>query len=203
MIRIYYHVYGINNVDEIIDEQLTLLNQIKEPFKLTVGLSVSNESYDYNHLLDKITPNIIKYNENEFLTISLIQQDKIEDDDYIFYFHTKGASKINTKLYEKESNWRKVLNYYLITKYVDVLKNLKEHNTFGFQLEEMNSGVDIYSGNFWWATGKYIKTINTDNVDKTNRYNAELNFIQNGENWKPNYIKKSFETVLKKNINLI
>jgi hypothetical protein len=203
MIRIYYHVYGINGVDEIIDEQLTSLNEIKEPFKLTVGLSVSNELYDYNHLLDKITPNVIKYNENEFLTISLIQQDKIEDDDYIFYFHTKGASKINTKLYEKESNWRKVLNYYLITKYVDVLKNLKEHNTFGFQLEEMNSGVDIYSGNFWWATGKYIKTINTDNVDKTNRYNAELNFIQNGENWKPNYIKKSFETALKKNINLI
>ena len=203
MIRIYYHVYGIDGVDKIIDEQLTSLNEIKEPFKLTVGLSVSNESYDYNHLLDKITPNVIKYNENEFLTISLIQQDKIEDDDYIFYFHTKGASKINTKLYEKESNWRKVLNYYLITKYKDVLKNLKEHNTFGFQLEEMDRGIDIYSGNFWWATGKYIKTIDTDNVDKTNRYNAELNFIQNGENWKPNYIKKSFETALKKNTNLI
>jgi hypothetical protein len=203
MIKIYYHVYGINGVDEIIDEQLTSLNEIKEPFKLTVGLSVSNELYDYNHLLDKINPEVIKYNESEFLTLNLIQQDDIEDDDYVFYFHTKGASKINTKLYEKESNWRKVLNYYLITKYVDVLKNLKEHNTFGFQLEEMNSGVDIYSGNFWWATGKYIKTINTDNVDKTNRYNAELNFIQNGENWKPNYIKKSFETALKKNINLI
>ena len=70
-------------------------------------------------------------------------------------------------------------------------------------MEELANGMDIYSGNFWWATGKYIKTINTDNVDKTNRYNAELNFIQNGENWKPNYIKKSFETALKKNTNLI
>jgi hypothetical protein len=28
MIKIYYHVYGIDNVDEIIDEQLTLLNKI-------------------------------------------------------------------------------------------------------------------------------------------------------------------------------
>ena len=200
MIRIYYHVYGINNVDDIIDEQLTLLNQIKEPFKLTVGLSVSNELYDYNHLLDKINPKVIKYKENEFLTINLIQQDKIEDDDYIFYFHTKGASKINTKLYEKESNWRKILNYFLITQYEDVLKNLKEHNTFGYQLEEMDNGIDIYSGNFWWATGKYIKTINTDNIDMADRYNAELNFIQNGLNWKPHYIKKR---MLIKNMNLI
>jgi hypothetical protein len=200
MIRIYYHVYGIDGVDKIIDEQLTLLNEIKEPFILNVGLSVSNELYDHNHLLEKINPEVIKHNENEFLTINLIQQDKIEDDDYIFYFHTKGASKINTKLYEKESNWRKILNYYLITQYEDVLKNLKEHNTFGFQLEEMDMGIDIYSGNFWWATGKYIKTINTDNVDKTNRYNAELNFIQNGLNWKPHYVMRR---LLRKNMTII
>lgn len=200
MIRIYYHVYGVDNVDEIIDEQLASLNEIKEPFKLTVGLSVSNELYDYNHLLDKINPEVIKYNESEFLTLNLIQQDDIEDDDYVFYFHTKGASKINTKLYEKESNWRKILNFYLITKYADFLKNLEKHNTAGFQMETLDSGIDIYSGNFWWATGKYIKTINTDNVDKTNRYNAELNFIQNGENWNPYYTKR---IIPKENMNLI
>ena len=200
MIRIYYHVYGVDDVDKIIDEQLTLLNEIKEPFKLTVGLSVSNESYNYNRLLDKISPNIIKYCENEFLTLNLIQQDNIEDDDYIFYFHTKGASKINTGLYELESNWRKILNYYLITKYVEVIKNLKEYNTFGYQLEELDNGINIYSGNFWWSTGKYIKTINTDDVDKTDRYNAELNFIQNGKNWNPFFITKK---MLLKNMTII
>jgi hypothetical protein len=200
MIRIYYHVYGIDNVDEIVDEQLLLLNAIKEPFKLTVGLSVSNESYNNDNLLDKINPNIIKYNENEFLTLNLIQQDDIEDDDCILYLHTKGASKINTSLYEKESNWRKLLNYYLIVRYSDAIKNLNEYNTFGYQLEELNNGVDIYSGNFWWATGKYIKTINTNNVDKTDRYNAELKFIQNGENWKPHFLARK---LLLKNMNLI
>jgi hypothetical protein len=200
MIRIYYHVYGVDDVDKIIDEQLTLLNEIKEPFKLTVGLSVSNESYDYNGLLDKISPSILKYGENEFLTLNLIQQDDIEDDDYIFYFHTKGASKINTGLYELESNWRKNLNYYLITKYTEVIRNLKEYNTFGYQLEELDNGINIYSGNFWWSTGKYIKTINTDDVDKTDRYNAELKFIQNGENWNPFFITKK---MLLKNMTII
>jgi hypothetical protein len=200
MIRIYYHVYGVDDVDKIIDEQLTLLNEMKEPFKLTVGLSVSNESYNYDNLLNKIKPNIIKYGDNEFLTLNLIQQDNIEDDDYIFYFHTKGASKINTGLYELESNWRKHLSYYLITKYVEVIKNLKEYNTFGYQLEQLDNGIDIYSGNFWWSTGKYIKTINTDDVDKTDRYNAELKFIQNGENWNPFFITKK---MLLKNMTII
>lgn len=200
MIRIYYHIYGVDNVDEIVDEQITLLNTIKEPFKLTVGLSVSNESYNYNNLLNKINPSIIKYNENEFLTLNLIQEDDIEDDDFIFYLHTKGASKLKSSLYEKESDWRKILNYYLIVKYESVLKNLDGYNTFGYQLEELENGIDIYSGNFWWATGKYVKTINTDNVDKSDRYNAELKFIQNGSYWMPNYIKIK---KLKKNMSLI
>jgi len=200
MIRIYYHVYGIDNVDEIIDEQLALLEAIEEPFKLTVGLSVSNEMYNYNNLLNKINPKIIKYNENEFITLDLMQQDDIEDEDYIFYFHTKGASKLKLELYRKESDWRKILNHYLIVRYSDALKNLNDYNTFGFQLEELENGINIYSGNFWWATGKYIKTINTNNVDKSDRYNAELNFIQNGSNWKPNYVKIK---KLKKNMSLI
>ena len=200
MIKIYYHVYGIDNVNEIIDEQLTLLNKIKEPFKLTVGLSVSNESYNYDYLLDKINPKIIKHGENEFLTLNLIELDDIEDDDYIFYFHTKGASKLNTNLYKKEYSWRQLLNFILITQYQNAIKNLEEYNTFGYQLEELSNGIDIYSGNFWWSTGKYIKTINTETVDKSDRYNAELNFIQRGIDWKPQYIKRK---LLTKNMSLI
>ncbi len=200
MIKIYYHVYGIDDVDKIIDEQIELLNKIKEPFELTVGLSVSDNSYNYDYLLSKINPKIIKHGENEFLTLNIIEQDNIEDDDYVFYFHTKGASKLNTKLYKKEYNWRQVLNFKLIKQYESAINNLKNHNTYGYQLEELDNGINIYSGNFWWATGEYIKTINTTNIDKNNRYNAELNFIQNGKNWNPYFIKRK---LLKKNMNLI
>jgi len=200
MIRIYYHVYAVDGVEKIIDEQLTLLDKIKEPYELSVGLSVSDSTFDYDHLLKRINPKIIKHNDNEFLTLNIIEQDNIDDNDYIFYFHTKGASKINIPLYEKESNWRRILNHHLIVDYEKVLNGLGNFNTYGFQLEELENGTDIYSGNFWWSTGKYIKTINTDNVDKTNRYNAELNFIQNGDNWNPNFLKRK---LLIKNMNLI
>jgi hypothetical protein len=43
----------------------------------------------------------------------------------------------------------------------------------------------MYSGNFWWMTGQYAKTIDISNVDITNRCNAELQYIQMGVNWKP------------------
>lgn len=43
----------------------------------------------------------------------------------------------------------------------------------------------IYSGNFWWMTGKYAKTIDIDNVDITRRRNAECEYIQMGKDWKP------------------
>jgi hypothetical protein len=200
MIRIYYHVYAIDGVERIIDEQLTLLDNIKEPYELIVGLSISNLTFNYDHLLKMINPKIIKHNDNEFLTINLIEQDIIDDDDYIFYLHTKGASKINTPFYDKVSNWRRILNHHLIIDYKKVLKSLENFNTCGFQLEELENGINIYSGNFWWSTGKYIKTINTDNIDKTNRYDAELNFIQNGDNWNPYFLKRK---LLKKNMILI
>ena len=114
MIRIYYHVYAVDGVEEIIDEQLTLLDKIKEPYELSVGLSISDTTFNYDHLLKKINPKIIKNNDNEFLTLNIIERDNIDNNDYIFYFHTKGASNIKTNLYELESNWRKILNYNLI-----------------------------------------------------------------------------------------
>lgn len=200
MIRIYYHVYAVKGVEEIIDEQLTLLDKIKEPYELSVGLSVSDSTFNYDHLLKRINPKIIKNYNNEFLTLNLIEQDNIDDDDYIFYLHTKGASKINTGRYELESNWRRILNYNLIIEYNKALSSLENSNTYGFQLEELDNGINVYSGNFWWATGNYIKTINTENIDKSNRYNAELNFIQNGINWNPCFVKRKVQI---KNMKLI
>jgi hypothetical protein len=42
MIRIYYHVYGIDNVDEIVDEQLSLLNAKLAHLRELVELCIWN-----------------------------------------------------------------------------------------------------------------------------------------------------------------
>lgn len=192
MIKIYYHVYAIENVETIVEEQLSLLQRIKQPMELKIGLSVCRPDFDYRSLLNLISPHVINYEDNEFLTLNLILGDEIKDEDFVFYLHTKGASKMNTPLYEVESHWRGLMNENLITNYKGVITKLKHHNTYGFLLEELEGGRDIYSGNFWWATGTYVKTIDLTGVDPKNRYNAELNFIQRGKNWNPYYITRKF-----------
>jgi hypothetical protein len=190
MIKVYYHVYAIENVESIVEEQLSLLQRIKQPMELKIGLSVCRPDFNYQPLLSVINPHIIGYEDNEFLTLNLILNDRIEDEDFVFYLHTKGASKMHTPLYEVESHWRGLMNRNLITSYQWAIAKLKHHNTCGFLLEELEGGRDIYSGNFWWATGAYVKTIDITGVDTKDRYNAELNFIQRGKNWNPYYITR-------------
>jgi hypothetical protein len=46
MIRIYYHIYAIEGVESIINEQLTLIKKcINQPYSLTIGISVSEINY--------------------------------------------------------------------------------------------------------------------------------------------------------------
>ena len=78
------------------------------------------------------------------------------------------------------------------------------YNTYSVLLETVNDYKNtIYSGNFWWMTGEYAKTINIDNVDKSDRWNAELQYIQRGVNWKPYsyFIKDKNDSKEKNNIN--
>lgn len=195
MIRIYYHVYLIDDIESIINEQLTLIKKyINQPYSLTIGISISEN----NNSLDDIIKLIYEYDSriiigdtklmgNEFVTLNLIERDKslFDDTDYIFYLHTKGASKQT----DSESiRWRNVMQLYNI-QYIDNVFNVLNSNTFntyGVLLETVTNPTNImYSGNFWWMTGKYAKTIDISKVDITNRCNAELQYIQRGNDWKP------------------
>ena len=195
MIRIYYHIYLIDGVESIINEQLTLIKKyINQPYSLTIGISISEN----NNSLDDIIKLIYEYDSriiigdtklmgNEFVTLNLIERDKslFDDTDYIFYLHTKGASKQT----DSESiRWRNVMQLYNI-QYIDNIFNIlnsSTFNTYGVLLETVTNPTNImYSGNFWWMTGEYAKTIDISKVDITNRCNAELQYIQRGNDWKP------------------
>lgn len=195
MIRIYYHIYIIDGIESIINEQLTLIKKyINKPYTLTIGISVSKNSNSVDDIIkliyeydSKIIIGDTKLMGNEFVTLNLIERDKslFDDTDYIFYLHTKGASKQT----DSESiRWRNVMQLYNI-QYIDNIFNILNSNTFntyGVLLEIVTNPTNImYSGNFWWMTGGYAKTIDISKVDITNRCNAELQYIQMGEDWKP------------------
>jgi len=215
MIRIYYHIYAIEGVESIINEQLSLIQKyINQPHSLTVGFSISENNnsvdniikliYDYD---SKIIIGDTKLMGNEFVTLNLIESDKssFDDTDYILYLHTKGASKQNTNEYSESKRWRNVMQLYNIQHIKNVFEvfNSGLYNTYGVLLETVNDSKNtIYSGNFWWMTGEYAKTININGVDK-NRWNAELQYVQTGVNWKPfsYFIKDEKDRREKHNIN--
>jgi hypothetical protein len=196
MIRIYYHIYAIDGVESIIEEQLSLMEtHFNFEHIINIGICLSEE----NTPIDNIIKLINKHNKsnqivvcdiknecNEFVTLDLIETHKstFDDNDLIFYLHTKGASKQKSGEYEEILIWRNRMHDTNIINhnYVFDLFNSTDFNTYGLLLE--NVGNLIYSGNFWWVKGKYIKTINIENIEK-NRWNAELQYIQNGISWVP------------------
>jgi hypothetical protein len=197
MIRIYYHIYAIDGVETIINEQLSLLKKcINKPYSLIVGISISEENKSANSIIKfirgynmDIIIGDIRTKDNEFVTLNLIEKDKeiFDDKDFILYLHTKGASKQNTDEYSDSARWRNFMQLYNIQYINNVFGvfNSGLYNTYGVLLETVNDSKNIiYSGNFWWMTGEYAKTININSVDK-NRWNAELQYIQMGTDWKP------------------
>lgn len=191
MIRLYYHIYAIDGVESIITEQLDLIKKHFDfPFVINIGISLANENVSISNILDvldKTKIRDIRSKGNEFTTIDIIEKDKkiFGDTDYILYFHTKGASKQTDILYPNIKTWRELMNYYNIEKCKNAFSIFEksQYNTYGVLLGTAGKWK-LYSGNFWWAKASYLKTINMDGVKK-NRFNAEVDYIQNGIDWKP------------------
>ena len=189
MVHIYYHIYAIDGVDTIIDEQLSLIKKHFDfPYTLNVGISIANDNTPITNILNKFDKvRDVRARGHEFTTLDLLEKDKEKfgDSDYILYIHTKGASKLNNPNYDNIKSWRELMNYFNIEKCKNVFKIFEktEYNTFGVLFCKVKEN-EIYGGNFWWAKSSYLKTLNMKNVDK-NRNNAEWSFIQNGKNWKP------------------
>lgn len=186
MVHIYYHIYAVDGVESIIDEQLNLIKaHFNFPYKLNVGISIAEDNLSISHILDKLDNNVkdVRAKGHEFVTLDLIEKDKDKfgDSDYILYLHTKGASKQNDTKYENIITWRQIMNYFNIEKVLNVFKLFEktEFNTYGILFYGF-----FYSGNFWWMTGQYAKTIELQGIKK-NRFNAEIKYIQSGKNWKP------------------
>ena len=72
MVYVYYHIYAIDGVESIIDEQLSLIeSNFSFPFILNIGISIPTENISNLNLLKKILPIYIHCFQH--ITINIIQ----------------------------------------------------------------------------------------------------------------------------------
>ena len=116
--------------------------------------------------LAEISPKIILRQVNndalkwEWPTINTIHQDclkKSDGLDYIGYSHLKGLSRPSLSD-QKATDWRHYLSYWTIERWKDNIVKLNEGcETVG--VNWLDDPWPHYSGNFWWATNRYIQQL--------------------------------------------
>jgi hypothetical protein len=79
----------------------------------------------------------------------------------VLYLHTKGISYTKSDpRYSNGIDWIHYMLHFLCTNSAESLKLLDSYDTLGCNFSEIPH--PHYSGNFWWATTKYLKTLSTD-----------------------------------------
>ncbi len=142
-ITIFYHIAKINNWQLIKNEHDELLREI--PF--------CNVVENYLEL-----PEIGQYEVPTLQKLWEFAKDQ-PDNQIVGYIHSKGVSKPKDKLTRL---WRETLNYWMLEKWEQHVKNLQESDVSGvryYDFEIEGKQLPHYSGNFWFANCGYIKSL--------------------------------------------
>lgn len=141
--NIFYYVYS--NQDDDYYSFLSLIKEYDTDLKINVSRHVEN-NYEYDTLF------------------ALQSHCNINKNGIVFYFHSKGTSKIKES--DSLKSWRECLEYFNFEKWDIIFNNLKgnyydvggvlytklfKNNTHEFR--------NYYSGNFWWARNEYINIL--------------------------------------------
>lgn len=179
-----YFICCLNNYLEVVEEQLSLLfisGLYNVTNKLFLFVNMYKPEYiQLDSLIDKFDNQkkiiIIKTHENLYEKFAINNYKKyITDlDYYLYYFHTKGVTRVND-----QNNCfalrRKLLNYYTIEKYKINIELLSKYDAIGCSLSlypKMH-----FSGNFWWSKSSYLNTL--DHVTSSNYLAVEMYILSN------------------------
>jgi hypothetical protein len=136
--NIFYHVYLFLNWFPIVEEQLNLLKKSGLLDKSKLNIGIVYPSYEQKDI-KKINTLLSNYHNHEIMfikstestaeadTIKKIKEfaDLCNTNEKILYIHTKGVSQQLTQNEVPCSNWRRMMEYFLIenwTKCVDILE---------------------------------------------------------------------------------
>lgn len=182
----FWHICMVNKYYEIITEQLSLMissglyDKSKNIYVSCVGeeqeLKKVNDLFlSYDKI--KIESHHTDIKEYEFPAIENIVKKDLSDS-FCFYIHTKGVSYPDS---EGGKHWRDYMNYYILERWNDNIEKLEfGYDTCGVKLLG-NDFPPHYSGNFWWARGAYLNTLQPiTGRGKKDRFLAEMWLCSNG-----------------------
>lgn len=118
---------------------------------------------------------IVQYTNNDEETSTMRRLKdycKNNPDDYVLYFHAKGITKYS----QATQDWRKYMEYFVIEKWQNCITKLNEgYNCCGVMWNKRTpQGIyPHFSGNFWWATARYVNTLRDEYLSNPNRYFRE------------------------------
>lgn len=183
MIRVYFHVCGLNNFNEISHK---ILARIKNSGLLDACESI-NAVYlgNMNDLDAKLFEdpkiNLTHFDEDisfcEFPTLSKLWEDSQKEPFKALYVHTKGVSKVG---WIQVQDWLDYFLYFNVDLWKDRVVDLDDWDASSVNLggESKNLKQDPslwghgyspmhYSGNIWWANSSHIKTLPNPMKDYT------------------------------------
>jgi hypothetical protein len=180
-----YHLACMNHYIDVFCEQFDLLHSsglYTASNKLLIYISLDDNNPILKNKLKEYDPDnkflIFKSKDNlkEKFAVNDFRN-HIEDESYMFYFHSKGVSR---DPHSPSQMWRKNLDFYTISKWKISLELLKKYDAVGCFLTRWP--MHHFSGNFWWARISYI----TNLPDCKNHYLDPEMWI--GENFNNNFV---------------
>jgi len=169
-IKIFYHIYLINDYKNIVTEQLThiffsrLYQECQKLYMCVIGNS-NEKDWIVNVIKNYSKIELYYFNDgDETDTLKLIPL-LSEPNDYILYLHTKGITHINEV---PQHLWRRLISYKTINEWEKCIYELNDYDCVG-PLYRENTYLGYFphfSGGFWWSKYEHIITLDNSYLDK-------------------------------------
>ena len=183
-IAIFYHIAQMGMSAFIYQQQLHRLytsGLIEAADYIHFGVNGDNELFNVPDKA-KVKYNSKQYWNTEKETLLDLRDFCKENEDYkVLYFHTKGATKDELCV----QSWRLMMEYFVIDKWKECVKELDEYTCVGAHLGTVgpslypdgslieNDKTYTFMGNFWWANAFYINILKSRYMSSNCRMEKE------------------------------
>lgn len=173
-LAVFYHVYQVANWRQLFDEQIGLLvsSGLAQSAELVhVGIN-GNDLPEIQYPNFRCVLNPLPHGEETPTLLDLKQFCAENEDAQVLYMHTKGI----TQPMQSTHDWRKMMEYFCVERWVDCIEKLQIHDAVGcLYMDECYYGFfPHFSGNFWWANASYINRLDHSYLDGGLRQNREF-----------------------------